>query len=137
MLRARRPYWSTARSALTGTVGSGSQPIEDARDGVRPLGTTAHNATGARLRFGHMASRTRSAPPRDREPSQKALRAISSTREVATWALAIDALGIIPSAFLAYEPNIADEIRERRTGTDSVGVIALNTGTAGAAFSPA
>jgi len=51
--------------------------------------------------------------------------------------LAIDALGIIPSAFLAYEPNIADEIRERRTGTDSVGVIALNTGTAGAAFSPA
>jgi hypothetical protein len=51
--------------------------------------------------------------------------------------LAIDALGTIPSAFLACEPNIADEIRERRAGTDIVGVIALNTGTAGAAFSPA
>ena len=38
---------------------------------------------------------------------------------------------------MAYEPNIADEIRERRAGTDIVGVIALNTGTAGAAFSPA
>ena len=84
-----------------------------------------------------MANRTRSAPPRDREPAQKALRAISSTREVAAWALAIDALGTIPSAFLAYEPNFADEIRERRTGTIIVGVIALNTGTSGAAFSPA
>ena len=84
-----------------------------------------------------MASRTRSAPPRDREPAQKALRAISSAREVAAWALAIDALGTIPSALMAYEPNIADEIRERRPGTDIVGVIALNTGMAGAAFSPA
>jgi hypothetical protein len=84
-----------------------------------------------------MASRTRSAPPRDREPLQQALRAISSTREVAAWALAMDALGTIPSAFLASEPNIADKIRERRAGTNIVGVIALNTGTAGAAFSPA
>ena len=84
-----------------------------------------------------MASRTRSAPPRDREPAQKAHRAISSTREVAAWALAIDALGTIPSAFLAYEPNIADKIRERRAGTNIVGVIALNTGTAGTAFGPA
>jgi hypothetical protein len=49
--------------------------------------------------------------------------------------LAIDALGTIPSAFMASEPNIADEIRERRAGTNIVGVIALNTGTAGAAFS--
>ena len=32
---------------------------------------------------------------------------------------------------------IADEIRERRAGTDIAGVIALNTGMAGAAFSPA
>jgi hypothetical protein len=62
---------------------------------------------------------------------------MSSTREVATWALAIDALGTIPSAFLVCEPNIADEIRERRTGTNTVGVIALNTGSAGAAFRPA
>jgi hypothetical protein len=51
--------------------------------------------------------------------------------------LAIDALGTIPSAFLAYESNIADKIRERRAGTDIVGVIALNSGTAGAAFGPA
>jgi hypothetical protein len=51
--------------------------------------------------------------------------------------LAIDALGTIPSALLACEPNIADEIRERRAGRDIVGVLALNTGTAGAAFSPA
>jgi hypothetical protein len=51
--------------------------------------------------------------------------------------LAIDALGTIPSAFLAYEPNIADQIRERRAGTNIVGVIALNSGTAGAAFGPA
>ena len=84
-----------------------------------------------------MASRTRSAPPRDREPAQKALRAISSTREVAAWALAIDALGTIPSALMAREPNIAGKIRERRAGTDIVGVIALNSGTAGAAFGPA
>ena len=48
-----------------------------------------------------------------------------------------DALGAIPSAFLASEPNIADEIRERRAGTNVGGVIALNTGMAGAAFSPA
>lgn len=104
---------------------------------MRPLRATAHNATRAPLRFGHIASRTRSAPPRDRESAQKALRAISSTREVAAWASAIDALGTIPSAFLACESNIADEIRERRAGTNIVGVIALNTGTAGAAFSPA
>jgi hypothetical protein len=51
--------------------------------------------------------------------------------------LAIDALRTIPSAFLAYEPNIADDIRERRAGTNIVGAIALNTGTAGAAFSHA
>ena len=51
--------------------------------------------------------------------------------------MAIDALGTIPSAFLAYEPNIADEIRERRAGTNIVGVIALNTGTGGRGFSPA
>ena len=104
---------------------------------MRPLGTTAHNATRARLRFGDIASRTEAHHRGTGKPGQKALRAISSTREVAAWALAIDALGTIPGAFLAYEPNIADEIRERRTGTDIVGVIALNTGTAGAAFSPA
>jgi hypothetical protein len=51
--------------------------------------------------------------------------------------LAIDALGTIPSAFMASEPNIADEIRGRRAGTNIVGVIALNTGTAGAGFNPA
>jgi hypothetical protein len=51
--------------------------------------------------------------------------------------LAINALGTIPSAFMTSEPNNADEIRERRAGTDIVGVIALNTGTAAAAFSPA
>ncbi len=41
--------------------------------------------------------------------------------------MAIDALGTISSAFLAYELNIADKIRGRRAGTDIVGVIALNT----------
>jgi hypothetical protein len=40
--------------------------------------------------------------------------------------LAIDAIGTISSAVMAYAPNIADEIRERRAGTDIVGVIALN-----------
>jgi len=136
MLRARRPQGhSKKRPHRNGW--SGSQPIENARDGLRPLGTTAHNATRARLRFGHIAGRTRSAPPRDRGPAQKALRAISSTGEVAAWALAIDALGTIPGAFLASEPNIADGIRERRAGTNIVGVIALNTATAGAAFGPA
>jgi hypothetical protein len=30
---------------------------------------------------------------------------------------------------MAHEPSIADEIRERRTGTGSVGVISLKTGT--------
>jgi hypothetical protein len=115
----------------------GSQPTENARDGGKPLGTTAHNATRARLRFGHIASRTRSAPPRDRETSTEGpTRDFLDTR-VAAWALAIDALGTIPSAFMAYEPNIADEIRERRAGTNIVGAIALNTGTAGAAFSHA
>jgi hypothetical protein len=38
---------------------------------------------------------------------------------------------------MGHEPNIADEIRERRAATAIVGVIALNTGMAGAAFSPA
>jgi hypothetical protein len=37
---------------------------------------------------------------------------------------------------VAHEPNIADEIRERRAGMDIAGVIALNTGMAGAAFAP-
>ena len=104
---------------------------------MRPLGRTAHNATGARLRFGHMASRTAAHHRGTGNQHRRALRAISSTREVAAWALAIDALGTIPSAFLASEPNIADGIRERRAGTNIVGVIALNTGTAGAAFSHA
>jgi hypothetical protein len=30
---------------------------------------------------------------------------------------------------MAHEPSIADEIRERRTGTVSVGAISLKTGT--------
>jgi hypothetical protein len=51
--------------------------------------------------------------------------------------VAIDALETISSALMAHEPNIADEIRERRAGTNIVGVIALNTGTAGAACGPA
>ena len=70
MLRARRPQ-GTARSALTGTVGQGRSRFEKARDGLRPLGATAHNAARARLRFGHIASRTRSAPPRDRETNRE------------------------------------------------------------------
>ena len=37
---------------------------------------------------------------------------------------------------MAYEPSIADEIRERRPGTDIVGVIALNTGTVMRGFQP-
>ena len=51
MLRARRPQ-GTARSTLTGTVGQGRSRFETARDGLRPLEATAHNATRARLRFG-------------------------------------------------------------------------------------
>jgi hypothetical protein len=137
MLRDRRPQGhSKKRPHRNGW--SGSQPIENARDGVRPLGTTAHNATGARLRFGHIASRTRSAPPRDRETSTEGLtRDFLDTRG--------RSLGIGHQRARDYpqrvpwpnEPNIADEIRERRAGTDIVGVIALNTGTAGAAFSHA
>jgi hypothetical protein len=37
---------------------------------------------------------------------------------------------------MGHEPNVADQVRERRVGLAIVGVIALNTGTAGAAFSP-
>jgi len=65
------------------------------------------------------------------------LRAISSSREVAAWVAGHDALETISSAPVAHEPNVADEIRERRAGTDSAGVVALNTGMAGAVFSPA
>ena len=137
MLRARRPQ-GTARSALTGTVGQGRSRFENARDGLRPLGTTAHNATRARLRFGHMASRTRSAPPRDRETSTEGpARDFLVTRGRSLGIGPSTRSGPSPARSMAYEPNIADEIRERRPGTDIVGVIALNTGTAGAAFSPA
>jgi hypothetical protein len=37
---------------------------------------------------------------------------------------------------VAHEPNIVNEIHERRAGTDIAGVIALNTGMAGAASAP-
>jgi hypothetical protein len=46
----------------------------------------------------------------------------------------IDALGTISCAPVAHEQRIADGIRERRTGTASVGAISLNTGTVMVAF---
>jgi hypothetical protein len=110
--------------------------LKAAADGLRPLAATADNATRVRLRF-DTVTRTEAHHRGTGKPAQRALRAISSSREVAAWVRVIDALGTISSAPVAHEPNIADEIRERRAGTDIAGVIALNTGMAGAACSPA
>ena len=81
MLRACRPQ-GTARSALTGTVGRDRSRLKTARDGLRPLVATAHNATRARLRF-DTVSRTEAHHRGTGKPAQRALRASSSSREVA------------------------------------------------------
>jgi hypothetical protein len=100
----------TARSALTGTVGKGRSRLKTARDGPKPLRITAHNATRARLRFDDIVSRTEAHHRGTGKPAQKAPRAISSSREVAQPRVAgHNALGIISSAPVAYEPSIADD----------------------------
>jgi hypothetical protein len=82
MLRSRRPQ-GTAGSTLTGTVGWSRSRFEESRDGLRPLEATAPNATRARLRFDKSSAaltRTSEGPGKQH---REALRAISSSREVA------------------------------------------------------
>ena len=107
MLRARRPQGTAKKRP--GTVGQGRSRFETVRDGLRPLGATAHDATRARLRFDDIVSRTEAHHRGTGKPAQKALRAISSSREVAARVAGQDALGIISSAPVAHEPSIADD----------------------------
>ena len=115
----------------------GSQPIEDSPrrpEATRGNGTQRDSRSTAvrRHRQPH-----RSAPPRDRENNTEGpTRDFLDTRG--------RSLGMGHQRVRDHpqrvpwprEPNIADEIRERRAGTNIVGVIALNTGTACAASGP-
>ena len=79
---------------------SGRSRFETARDGLRPLEATAHNATRARLRFGTCQPH-RSAPPRAREIStERPTSDFLVTRGRTKGHGDIDAHGTIPCAWM-------------------------------------
>ena len=119
----------TARSTLTGTVGQGRSRFEKARDGLRPLEATAHNATHARLR-----SDTQSAAPKRTTEGPGNQRRKPCTRlprheRSRTWATGHRRARDHLQRACGHEPSIADQTRERRPGIGSVGAISLKTGT--------